>query len=531
MNGKQLKNSILQWAIQGKLVPQDPNDEPASMLLERIRTEKAKLVKEKKIKKDKNESIIYRGDDNSYYEKFLATGEVKCIDEEIPFEIPQGWEWTRIGNIFNHTSGKQQSGSNKNGGTPQKFITTSNLYWGYFILDNVKVMNFTEEEIKTCSATKGDLLVCEGGAGYGRSAIWNYDYDICLQNHVHRLRPCVNGICEYVYHFIYLLKESNNLASVGTAMPGLSANRLKGLLLPFPPLPEQKRIVAKLEELLPLIKKYSEVQDCLEELNISINDKLKKSILQEAIQGKLVPQIADEGTAQELLEQIRQEKLQLVKDGKLKKSALTDSIIFKGDDNKYFEKIANTKMDITDEIPFEIPDSWSWVRLNDICSYIQRGKSPKYSLIKKYPVVAQKCNQWSGFSIDKAQFIDPDTLSSYGEERILQDGDLMWNSTGLGTLGRMAIYWSSLNPYELAVADSHVTVIRAMKKFVMPQYLYYYFTSNTVQSVIEDKSDGSTKQKELATATVKTYLVPIPPLMEQDRIISKIKQLASIMRG
>ena len=468
---------------------------------------------------------------SSYYEKFLATGEVKCIDEEIPFEIPQGWEWTRIGNIFNHTSGKQQSGSNKNGGTPQKFITTSNLYWGYFILDNVKVMNFTEEEIKTCSATKGDLLVCEGGAGYGRSAIWNYDYDICLQNHVHRLRPCVNGICEYVYHFIYLLKESNNLASVGTAMPGLSANRLKGLLLPFPPLPEQKRIVAKLEELLPLIKKYSEVQDCLEELNISINDKLKKSILQEAIQGKLVPQIADEGTAQELLEQIRQEKLQLVKDGKLKKSALTDSIIFKGDDNKYFEKIANTKMDITDEIPFEIPDSWSWVRLNDICSYIQRGKSPKYSLIKKYPVVAQKCNQWSGFSIDKAQFIDPDTLSSYGEERILQDGDLMWNSTGLGTLGRMAIYWSSLNPYELAVADSHVTVIRAMKKFVMPQYLYYYFTSNTVQSVIEDKSDGSTKQKELATATVKTYLVPIPPLMEQDRIISKIKQLASIMRG
>ena len=126
MNGKQLKNSILQWAIQGKLVPQDPNDEPASALLERIRAEKARLVKEKKIKKDKNESIIYRGEDNSYYEKFLATGEVKCIDDEIPFEIPNGWEWTRIGNIFNHTSGKQQSSSNKNGGTPQKFITNLN---------------------------------------------------------------------------------------------------------------------------------------------------------------------------------------------------------------------------------------------------------------------------------------------------------------------------------------------------------------------------------------------------------------------
>ena len=287
----------------------------------------------------------------------------------------------------------------------------------------------------------------------------------------------------------------------------------------------------KLQEILPVIDRYAKSQETLDKLNVELLGNLKKSILQEAVQGRLVQQIAEEGTGEELLEQIKLEKQQLIKEGKLKKSTLTDSVIFRGDDNKYFEKNGNTEMNITDEIPFEIPDSWSWVRLNDICSYIQRGKSPKYSLIKKYPVVAQKCNQWSGFSIDKAQFIDPDTLSSYGEERILQDGDLMWNSTGLGTLGRMAIYCSTLNPYELAVTDSHVTVIRAMKKFVLPQYLYYYFTSNTVQSVIEDKSDGSTKQKELATATVKTYLVPIPPLMEQSRIISKIEQLASIMRG
>ena len=271
---------------------------------------------------------------SSYYEKILATGEVKCIDEEIPFEVPKGWEWTRIGNIFNHTSGKQQSSSNKSGGTPQKFITTSNLYWGYFVLDNVKVMNFTDEETRNCSATKGDLLVCEGGAGYGRSAIWNEDYDICLQNHVHRLRPCINGICEYVYYFIYLLEESNNLASVGTAMPGLSANRLKGLLLPFPSLTEQKRIVLKLEGLLPQIDKYSKVQNQLDELNTTIRESLKKSILQEAIQGKLVPQIAEEGTAKELLDQIKAEKQELVKEGKLKKSALNDSVIFRGDDNR-----------------------------------------------------------------------------------------------------------------------------------------------------------------------------------------------------
>lgn len=530
MNGKQLKNSILQWAIQGKLVPQDPNDEPASVLLDKIRKEKERLFKEKKIKRDKNASVIFRGEDNSYYEKFLATGEVKCIDEEIPFEVPQGWEWTRIGNIFNHTSGKQQSSSNQNGGTPQKFITTSNIYWGYFVLDNVKVMNFTEEEIKNSSATKGDLLVCEGGAGYGRSAIWNYDYDICLQNHVHRLRPCVNGICEYVYYFIYLLKESNNLSSVGTAMPGLSANRLKGLLLPFPPLFEQNRIVAKLRELLPQVEKYSKVQNYLDELNVAINDKLKKSILQEAIQGKLVPQIAEEGTAQELLEQIQQEKEKLIKDGKLKKSALADSIIYKGDDNKYWEKVNNELVCIDDDIPFEIPQTWSWVRLDNICSYIHRGKSPKYSDIVKYPVVAQKCNQWSGFSLEKAKFIDPQSIKSYSEEQILEDEDLMWNSTGLGTLGRMAIYYSRLNPYELAVADSHVTVIRPYKQYVKPEYLYFYFSSNTVQSVIEDKSDGSTKQKELATKTVKAYLIPLPPLEEQQRIINKVNEVTSIMR-
>ena len=529
MNGKQLKNSILQWAIQGKLVPQDPNDEPASVLLDKIRQEKERLIKEKKIKRDKNASIIYRGEDNSYYEKMLATGEVKCIDEEVPFEIPQGWEWTRIGNIFNHASGKQQSSSNKGAGTPQKFITTSNLYWGYFVLDNVKVMNFTDEEIKTCSATKGDLLVCEGGAGYGRSAIWNEDYDICLQNHVHRLRPCVSGLCEYVYHFMYLLKESNNLASVGTAMPGLSANRLKGLLLPFPPLSEQRRIVTKLAELLSQIDKYSKVQNQLDELNITIKESLKKSILQEAIQGKLVPHLTEDGTAQDLLEQIKTEKQKLVKEGKLKKSALATSVIFRGDDNKYWEKSEDGAVCIDEEIPFEIPSNWAWVRLDDICSFIHRGKSPKYSSIKKYPVVAQKCNQWAGFSIEKAKFIEPQSITSYNDEYFLQDRDLMWNSTGLGTLGRMAIYYTTLNPYELAVADSHVTVIRPYKTHIVSEYLYYYFASNTVQSVIEDKSDGSTKQKELATKTVKAYLVPIPPFAEQQRIVQKIKSVTSIM--
>lgn len=265
------------------------------------------------------------------------------------------------------------------------------------------------------------------------------------------------------------------------------------------------------------------------ELDANLTSRLQKSILQEAIQGRLVPQIDEEGTAQELLEQIKREKQKLVKEGKIKKSALVDSIIYKGDDNKYWENFNGNTICVDDEVPFDIPITWKWVRLMDICSYIQRGKSPKYSLEKKYPVVAQKCNQWSGFSIEKAQFIEPSTLSSYSEERVLKDGDLMWNSTGLGTLGRMAIYYSRLNPYELAVADSHVTVIRCYKQFVLAEYLYAYFSSDTVQAVIENKSDGSTKQKELATNTVRQHLVPLPPLAEQQRIVDKIETLASIM--
>lgn len=251
---------------------------------------------------------------------------------------------------------------------------------------------------------------------------------------------------------------------------------------------------------------------------------LKNSILQMAVQGKLVPQDPNDEPASVLLERIRAEKEQLIKQKKIKREK-NPSVIFKGADNTPYEKIGDEMVSLEAEVPFEIPESWEWMRLIDACEYIQRGKSPKYSPIKKYPVIAQKCNQWSGFSIDKAQFIEPDSIGSYGSERILQDRDLLWNSTGLGTLGRMAIFRTELNPYELAVADSHVTVIRPLKDLVLPEYLYYYFASPCVQNVIEDKADGSTKQKELATATIKAYLVPLPPLEEQRRILRKIAEV------
>ena len=531
MNGKQLKNSILQWAIQGKLVPQDPNDEPASVLLERIRAEKAKLIKEKKIKKDKNESIIYRGEDNSYYEKFLATGEVKCIDDEIPFEIPKGWEWERWGNISQSIQYGYNAPALEKGII--KMVRISDIQNNKVLWEKVPYCIIEEKDIETYLLEVNDILFARTGGTVGKSfLVEEVSEPAIYAGYLIRTRYSQELCPQYLKSFMesQLYWEQLKSGTIATAQPNCNGKTLGRMLLPIPPKAEQIRLVQKLANLIPVFHRYAKAQQNLDNLNESINDKLRKSILQEAIQGKLVPQIAEEGTAQDSLEQIRQEKLKLVKEGKLKKSALTDSVIYKGDDNKYFEKIGNTQMDITDEIPFEIPDSWGWVRLNYICSYIQRGKSPKYSLIKKYPVVAQKCNQWSGFSIEKAQFIDPDTLSSYAEERLLQDGDLMWNSTGLGTLGRIAVYHSVLNPYELAVADSHVTVIRPLKTYVLSQYLYYYFASDTVQSVIEDKSDGSTKQKELSTTTVKNYLVPIPPYREQQRIVEKIKTVTSIMR-
>lgn len=255
---------------------------------------------------------------------------------------------------------------------------------------------------------------------------------------------------------------------------------------------------------------------------------LKNSILQMAVQGKLVPQDPNDEPASVLLERICAEKERLIREKKIKREK-NPSFIFRGADNIPYEKVGDAVTPL--EVPFEIPESWEWVRLIDVCEYIQRGKSPKYSPIKKYPVIAQKCNQWTGFSIEKAQFIEPDSLASYGLERILQDNDLMWNSTGLGTLGRMAIYKTEANPYGLAVADSHVTIIRPFKEFVLPEYLYFYFANPTVQSVIEDQADGTTKQKELATVTIKAYLTPIPPLEEQRRILAKLSEVLPVVQS
>ena len=242
-----LKKSILQEAIQGKLTSQDPTDEPASVLLDRIRVEKEKLLKVGKIKKkDIVDSVIYKGEDNKYYEK--VDGKILDISEEISFEIPNSWQWIRLGTLFSHNTGKALNRADTDG-IKKKYLTTSNVYWNRFDFNEVREMFFTDPELEKCTVHKGDLLVCEGG-DIGRSAIWQYDEEICIQNHIHRLRAYYPINTEFYYLVFYHYKNIGNIGGKGIGIQGLSSGALHRLIVPLPPIEEQYRITHKYNTLI-----------------------------------------------------------------------------------------------------------------------------------------------------------------------------------------------------------------------------------------------------------------------------------------
>ena len=246
----QTKAKILDLAIRGQLVPQDPTDEPASVLLERIRAEKEELIKQGKIKRDKKESVIFKGEDNSYYEK-IDDGTVKCVDNDIPFALPESWCWCRLGALFAHNTGKALNSSDTTG-TSMTYITTSNLYWDRFELDSLKEMPFTDSEVDKCTVTKGDLLVCEGG-DIGRSAIWMFDENIRIQNHIHRLRPYISLSSRFYYYVMFLWKQMGLIGGQGIGLQGFSSKALHNLMVPLPPVDEQEKIVVFVDELFEAI--------------------------------------------------------------------------------------------------------------------------------------------------------------------------------------------------------------------------------------------------------------------------------------
>jgi type I restriction enzyme S subunit len=515
MNGKQLKNSILQWAIQGKLVPQDPNDEPASVLLEKIRQEKERLIKEKKIKRDKNASIIYRGEDNSYYEKLLATGEVKCIDEEIPFDVPQGWEWCRMGSIGDWGAGATPAKSNPDyyGGSIL-WLRTGELNNGIVYDSEIKV---TKKALQECSLRMnriGDVLIAMYGATIGKVAI--VGKELTTNQACCACTPF--GIYNYFLFFFLMGSQIDFIKKgEGGAQPNISREKLVSHLMPIPPLTEQYRIVEKIQYLLPLVEKYSDSRILQDKLNSEIKDKLRKSILQEAIQGKLVPQIAEEGSAQELLEQIKTEKQKLVKEGKLKKSALNDSVIFRGDDNKYYEQVGNENIDITEEIPFDLPDNWTWVRFGQ---YIRMsiGKTPprgetKYWTNGKYPWVSISDMSDYGLVTTTKESVSENAKSLFGE--ISPAGTLIMSFKL--TVGRTSL---------LNTSAYHNEAIISIYPFVdkIYQARNYLFHILPIISNLGDSKDAI-KGKTLNSKSLNNLLLPLPPLNEQRRIVAMIELL------
>lgn len=529
MNGKQLKNSILQWAIQGKLVPQDPNDEPASVLLEKIRQEKERLIKEKKIKRDKNASIIYRGEDNSYYEKLLATGEVKCIDEEVPFEIPQGWEWCRMGCIGDWGAGATPAKGNPDyyGGSIL-WLRTGELNNGIVYDSEIKI---TDKALQECSLRMnkiGDVLIAMYGATIGKVAI--VGKELTTNQACCACTPF--GIYNY-YLFFFLMGSQIDFIKKGEggAQPNISREKLISHLMPIPPLAEQYRIVEKIQYLLPLVEKYSNSQILQNKLNSEIKDKLRKSILQEAIQGKLVPQIAEEGTAQDLLEQIKTEKQKLVKEGKLKKSALNDSVIFRGDDNKYYELIDNSPVCIDVFLPFQIPETWVWCKVKDLLE-IQTGAS-----FKKEQANANK----KGIRILRGGNILPNKYIFKDDDIFVSDEFVNANTilkknciitpavTSLENIGKMAVIEKDYNNVS---AGGFVFIISPYIQAFNHSLLLAYFLQSPF---LIEAMRGITKKSgaafyNLGKERLKELYLPLPPMAEQSRIVGKINEvLSSIM--
>ena len=510
MNGKQLKNSILQWAIQGKLVPQDPNDEPASVLLDKIRQEKERLIKEKKIKRDKNASIIYRGEDNSYYEKMLATGEVKCIDEEIPFEIPQGWEWCRFSSLYlSLTDGTHSTPKYTLSGIP--FISVKDMSSGVIDFSNTKYISKEEHQKLSdrCHPQKGDLLLSKvGTTGIPAMVTTDREFSLFVSVALIKLIQCdINR--EFLVFMIQspLVQEQakENTRGVGNKNWVLSA--VSKTLMVVPPLEEQGRIRNRLNLILSYVERYSSLQDKLDLLNANIVTDLKKSILQEAIQGKLVPQIAEEGTAQELLEQIKAEKQKLVKEGILKKSALNDSVVFRSDDNRYYEQIGKKCLDITDEIPFDIPENWQWIKLDQGISLLSgRDLEPSQynDLHHGIPYITGASNFVNSNLIINRWTEAPITISN--------KGDLLL--TCKGTIGSMA--FNDIGQIHIARQVMAITSYGIDLK-----YIKCFLQSNL--SILEKNANSMIPG--ISRSTLLGMLFPLPPFKEQQRIVAQIEKL------
>ena len=522
MTGQQLKNSILQMAVQGKLVPQDPNDEPASVLLERIRAEKEQLIKEGKIKKEKNPSVIFRGADNLPYEK-VGKNEPICIADEVPFDIPESWEWVTLKQIAVTALGKTLDKS-KNIGEYRPYLCSINVYWTGIDLSTVKQARFEDSELSKYQLNKGDLLICEGG-DVGRSAVWDRDEEMYYQNALHRVRFYGN----IEPRFFQLLMESYKGAKIldnyskGMTIKHLVQNSLNSIYFPLPPLAEQRRIVEKIKQLTPYLKKYGSVETTLSNLNLAFPDDLKKSILQYAVQGKLVPQDPADEPASVLLERIRTEKEKLIKAGKIKRDK-HESVIFRRD-NSYYEQVDGIERCIDDELPFEIPKSWEWTRLSTIAKVLGGKRIPagrKLTAENTGHVYIRVSDMKDGTVIQNGLLYVPEDIFNSISKYIIKKEDVF--ITVAGTIGRIGKI-----PPELDGANLTENADRLVFSSLNQDWMIFLLQSSFIQNQI---AEVTTKvgQPKLAIARIEKLLIPLPPLNEQTRIVEQIAVIFSQMK-
>ena len=518
MTAQQLKNSILQMAVQGKLVPQDPNDEPASVLLERIRAEKERLIKEKKIKREKNPSVIFKGADNTPYEKI--GDEVRSLADEIPFDIPDSWEWVTLQTIATSSLGKTLDKA-KNKGDLKPYLCSINVYWDGIDLTTVKETRLEENELPKYLLRPGDLLICEGG-DVGRSAVWESTQEMYYQNALHRVR----FYGEINPHFFQLLLEcykGNQILdaySKGMTIKHLVQTALNTIVFPLPPLSEQTRIVDAVNRLLPYLHSYDRAEQKLSALNTGFPEALKKSILQEAVQGKLVPQDPSDEPAEALLGRIRAEKQRLIKEGKIKKDK-HESVIFRRD-NSHYEKRGSEDVCIDEEVPFEIPENWAWARLSSF-GVFSSGKTPSMSNPQfwngnvpwvtskdmKRPVITDSEMHISELAASTMQLYPTGTLLLVARSGILKR-ILPLCKLGIDSTINQDIKAFSL--YDIELSEWLFYGIKAFEPYILKELVK---SVTTVESL---------KFDEFAA-----MLIPVPPLSEQRRIIAAIKAAMNLL--
>ena len=476
MDTKALRQKILDLAIHGKLVPQDPNDEPASVLLERIRAEKEKLIKEGKIKKEKNPSVIFRGADNLPYEK-IGKNEPVCIADEVPFDVPESWAWVRLKDITIKEIKRGKSPTYANSGNVLVFAQKCNTKAGNIDLSLTKHLDlkvFTKYPDEEYMRDNDIVINSTGNGTLGRIGVFRDSdrIDDCIivpDSHVTTVRVNAALISDYIYYALtyyqpYLEKNCSGSTNQTELKPAVIAN----LFIPVPPYAEQRRIVQKLSDVLPLVMVYNDKETALETYNNDFPSQLKKSILQYAVQGKLVPQDPADEPASVLLERIRAEKEQLIKSGKIKRDK-HESVIFRRD-NSYYERVDGIERCIDDEMPFEIPESWRWTRWGTVATSIQYGynaPAKQCGCIRMVRIsdIHENLVTWT-----TVPFCDIDELdiSTY----LLQPNDILFARTG-GTVGKSFLVRDV--PYEAIYAGYLIRT--RYSALLCPQYLKYFMES------------------------------------------------------